>query len=299
MLYFFFNLFGLIPFDSSEIKTNRHPNLTLMTDSKINSFPIGVFDSGIGGLTVVREIIKKLPNENLIYLGDTARVPYGTKSSQTVIRYSQSNSKFLISKGIKLLVVACNTASAVALPSLRWDFEIPIIGVIEPGARKAVRITKTGKVEVIGTPSTIKSNAYKKAVENIAPEVKVYSKACPLFVPLAEEGWIDGEIAELTANKYLEPLKESGIDVLILGCTHYPLLKSTIQKVIGDEVVLVDSAEETALEIERTLKEDGISNESSSSYKREFYLTDVSETFIEIAGRFLGDSIERVEQVDI
>ncbi|MGH7802436.1 MAG: glutamate racemase [Thermodesulfobacteriota bacterium] len=270
-----------------------------MTDSKIISLPIGVFDSGIGGLTVLREIIKKLPNENFIYLGDTARVPYGTKSSQTVIRYSQSNSRFLISTGIKHLVVACNTASAVALPSLRWDFEIPIIGVIEPGARKAVRVTKTGKVGVIGTSSTIKSNAYKKAVENIAPEIKIYSKACPLFVPLAEEGWIDGKIAELTANKYLEPLKESGIDVLILGCTHYPLLKSTIQKVIGDEVVLVDSAEETALEIERTLKENGISNGSSSSYKREFYLTDVSETFISIAGRFLGDSIEKVEQVDI
>lgn len=261
--------------------------------------PIGVFDSGIGGLTVVREILRRLPDGNFIYLGDTARVPYGTKSSQTVIKYSQSNSKFLISKGIKLLVVACNTASAVALPSLRWDFEIPVMGVIEPGARKAVRITKTGKVGVIGTSSTIKSNAYKKAVENIAPEIKIYSKACPLFVPLAEEGWIDGKIAELTANKYLEPLKESGIDVLILGCTHYPLLKSTIQKVIGDEVVLVDSAEETALEIERTLKENGISNESSSSNKREFYLTDVSETFIEIAGRFLGEKIERVEQIDI
>jgi len=261
--------------------------------------PLGVFDSGIGGLTVVREILRRLPNENIIYLGDTARVPYGTKSSQTVIKYSQSNSRFLISKGIKLLVVACNTTSAVALPSLRWDFDIPVISVIDPGARKAVRLTKTGNVGVIGTPSTIKSNTYRKAMENIAPEVKVYSKTCPLFVPLAEEGWTDGEIAELTANKYLEPLKEPGIDVLILGCTHYPLLKSTIQKVIGDEVVLVDSAQETALEIERTLKENGISNESSSSNKREFYLTDVSETFISIAGRFLGDSIERVEQVDI
>jgi len=261
--------------------------------------PLGVFDSGIGGLTVVREILRRLPNENIIYLGDTARVPYGTKSSQTVIKYSQSNSKFLISKGIKLLVVACNTASAVALPSLRWDFEIPIIGVIEPGARKAVRITTTGKVGVIGTPSTIKSNAYKKAMENIAPEVKVYSKACPLFVPLAEEGWTDGEIAELTAKRYLEPLMESGIEVLILGCTHYPLLKSMIQKVMGDEVTLVDSAEETALEIERILKDNNISNESSSSNKREFYLTDVSDTFIEIAGRFLGEKIERVEQVDI
>jgi glutamate racemase len=270
-----------------------------MTKIQINSSPIGVFDSGIGGLTVVREILKRLPNENLIYLGDTARVPYGTKSSRTVIAYSESNARFLISKDIKLLVVACNTASAVALPGLRWDFEIPIIGVIEPGGRKAARITKTGKVGVIGTPSTIKSGAYKKVIENIAPEIKVYSKACPLFVPLAEEGWTDGEIAELTAKKYLESLKESGIDVLILGCTHYPLLKSTIQKIIGDGVTLVDSAEETALEIERILKENNISNEISISAQKEFYLTDVSETFISVAGRFLGEKIERVEQVDI
>ncbi|MCI0454446.1 MAG: glutamate racemase [Candidatus Dadabacteria bacterium] len=270
-----------------------------MTDSKSNSSPIGIFDSGIGGLTVVREIFRKLPGENIIYLGDTASVPYGTKSSETVIKYSQINSRFLVSKGIKLLVVACNTASAVSLTGLRWDLEIPVMGVIEPGARKGVRITKTGKVGVIGTPSTIKSGAYKKAMENMAPEIKVYSKACPLLVPLAEEGWTDGEIAQLTARRYLEPLKESGIDVLILGCTHYPLLKSTIQKVIGEDVALVDSAEETALEIERTLKENGISNEGSYSTQREFYLTDVSETFIAIAERFLGEKVERVEQVDI
>jgi glutamate racemase len=270
-----------------------------MTKTQISSSPIGVFDSGVGGLTVVREILKRLPNENLIYLGDTARVPYGTKSSRTVIAYSAGNARFLLAKGIKLLVVACNTASAVALPSLRWDFEIPVIGVIEPGARKAVRITKTGKVGVIGTPSTIRSDAYKKAIENIAPEVKVYSKACPLFVPLAEENWTDGEIVELAAKKYLASLKESGIDVLILGCTHYPLLKSTIHNVIGDGVMLVDSAQETALEIERTLKENNVLNENSSSAQKEFYLTDVSETFISIAGRFLDEKIERVEQVDI
>ncbi|HEY7536309.1 MAG TPA: glutamate racemase [Thermodesulfobacteriota bacterium] len=270
-----------------------------MTDLKSNSFPIGIFDSGIGGLTVLREILKRLPKENFIYLGDTARVPYGTKSSQTVIKYSQSNSKFLISKDIKLLVVACNTASAVALPSLRWDFELPVIGVIEPGARKAVRITKTGRVGVIGTPSTIKSGAYRKAMENIAPEIKVFSKACPLLVPLAEEGWTEGEIAELTAKNYLNPLKESRVDVLILGCTHYPLLKSTIQEVVGEDVLLVDSAEETALEIERTLKENNISNKNSSPTQREFYLTDVSENFIAIAERFLGEKIGSVEQVDI
>ena len=269
-----------------------------MTSTQTNSSPIGVFDSGIGGLTVVKEILKKLPNESIIYLGDTARVPYGTKSSRTVIAYSEGNAKFLLSKGIKLLVVACNTASAVALPSLRWDFHIPVIGVIEPGARKAVRFTKTGKVGVIGTPSTIKSYAYKKAMENIAPEIKVYSKACPLFVPLAEEGWVEGEIAELTAKKYLEPFKGLDIDVLILGCTHYPLLKPVIQRVMGDGVTLVDSAEETASEIKRTLEENLISN-GDFSHRREYYLTDVSETFLSVAGRFLGENIERVEQIDV
>jgi len=267
--------------------------------SMLSSKPIGVFDSGIGGLTVLREIQRLLPNENFIYLGDTARVPYGTKSSKTVITYSQSNSRFLISKGIKLLVVACNTASAVALPSLRWDFEIPIIGVIEPGARKAASITRSGKVGVIGTPSTIKSNAYNKALENISPEIKIYSKSCPLFVPLAEEGWTEGEIAELTAKTYLEPLRKTGIDVLILGCTHYPILKSTIQKILGNNITLVDSAEETALEIKRTLNDNQSLNGNSAQTQKEFYLTDVSDSFIKIARRFLGKEIEHIQQIDL
>jgi glutamate racemase len=264
-----------------------------------NNSPIGVFDSGIGGLTVLSEIKKLLPNENFVYLGDTARVPYGTKSSRTVLTYSQINSKFLVSKGIKLLVVACNTSSAVALPSLRRDLEIPIIGVIEPGARKAVSTTATGIVGVIGTPSTIKSGAYKKAIENISPDVEVFSKACPLFVPLAEEGWTDGEIAELAAKTYLRPLRDSGIDVLILGCTHYPLLKTTIQKVVGDGVTLIDSAEETAIEIKRILNDTESLNDNSSKTQQEFYLTDVSESFINTAGRFLGGEIDRIYQIDL
>ena len=264
-----------------------------------NTSPIGVFDSGIGGLTVLSEIKRLLPNENFVYLGDTARVPYGTKSSKTVITYSQINSRFLLSKGIKLLVVACNTASAVALPGLRWDLEIPIIGVIEPGARKAVSSTKTGIVGVIGTPSTIRSDAYTRAVENISPDIEVVSKACPLFVPLAEEGWTDGEIAELAAKSYLGPLKESGIDVLILGCTHYPLLKRTIQKVIGDGVKLIDSAEETAIEIKRILSEKKTQNSNSSQTQQDFYLTDISESFINMAGRFLGGEIDRMYQIDL
>lgn len=264
-----------------------------------DSSPIGIFDSGIGGLTVLSEIKRLLPNESFIYLGDTARVPYGTKSSKTVIAYSQINSRFLVSRGIKLLVVACNTASAVALPSLRWDLEIPIIGVIDPGARKAVQTTKTKKVCVIGTPSTVKSDAYKKAIESMSPDVEVISRSCPLFVPLAEEGWTEGEIAELAAKRYLEPLGGSGIDVLILGCTHYPLLKKTIQKIVGNNVMLIDSAEETAKEIMRVLGDRKSLNGNPSLSQQEFYLTDVSESFINIAGRFLGEKIDRIHQIDL
>lgn len=263
------------------------------------SAPIGVFDSGIGGLTVVREIIKRLPRENIIYLGDTARVPYGTKSGRTVAAYSLNNARFLQSKGIKMLVVACNTSSAVSLPSLGGELDIPVIGVIEPGARKAAVTTKSGRVGVIGTPSTIKSSAYKKALEAVSEELEVYSKACPLFVPLADEGWTEGEITELIAKEYLAPLKEHDIDVLVLGCTHYPLLKNTIQKVLGGGVTLVDSAEETAKEIERVLGEKNLLNTGGGTPSREYYLTDVSDSFVSVAGRFLGEKIESIEMVDI
>lgn len=268
-------------------------------EKDIKSAPIGVFDSGIGGLTVVREILRRLPKENIIYLGDTARVPYGTKSSRTVIAYSRSNAAFLTEKGIKLLVVACNTASAVALPFLSSELDIPVVGVIEPGAKRAAMVTRTRNVGVIGTPSTVNSSAYKKALEGISPDIVVHSKACPLFVPLADEGWTEGEVSELIARKYLEPFKVLGIDVLVLGCTHYPLLKPTIQKVVGDGITLVDSAEETAKEIERVLGENDILNTGNGTPSREYYLTDVSETFVSVAGTFLGEKIEKIEMVDI
>jgi len=268
-------------------------------NNNIKNAPIGVFDSGIGGLTVAKELIKSLPGEDIIYLGDTARVPYGTKSGRTVIAYSHSNTEFLISKGIKLLVVACNTASSVSLPSLKSKFDIPVIGVIEPGAKKAVSVTKTGKIGIIGTPSTINSGAYKSAIENLNPEIEVFSKACPLFVPLADEGWTEGEIIERIAEQYLTPIKETGIDVLVLGCTHYPLLKATIQKIMGNQITLVDSAEETASQIKDILDKEDILNEKTSLSKREFYLTDVSDTFLSVAGRFLGEKIDKIEMVDI
>jgi len=268
-------------------------------NNDIKNAPIGVFDSGIGGLTVVKELIRSLPGEDIVYLGDTARVPYGTKSGRTVIAYSHSNTEFLISKGIKLLVVACNTASSVSLPSLKSEFDIPVIGVIEPGATKAVSVTKTGKIGIIGTPSTINSGAYKSAIENLNPEIEVFSKACPLFVPLADEGWTDGEIIERIAEEYLNPIKETGIDVLVLGCTHYPLLKATIQKIMGNQITLVDSAEETASQIKDILDKEDILNEKTSLSKREFYLTDVSDTFLSVAGKFLGEKIDKIEMVDI
>jgi len=265
----------------------------------IKNAPIGVFDSGIGGLTVVKELIKSLPGEDIIYLGDTARVPYGTKSGRTVIAYSHGNTEFLISKGVKLLVVACNTASSVSLPSLKSEFDIPVIGVIEPGAKKAVSITRTGKIGVIGTPSTINSGAYKRAIEKIDPSVEVISRPCPLFVPLADEGWTEGEIIERIAEQYLTPIKETGIDVLVLGCTHYPLLKNTIQKIMGDEITLVDSAQQTAVQIRDVLTNEDLLNEKNSQSTREFYLTDVSDTFLSVAGRFLGENIDKIEMVDI
>jgi len=265
----------------------------------IGNAPIGVFDSGIGGLTVVKELIKSLPGEDIIYLGDTARVPYGTKSGRTVIAYSHSNTEFLISKGIKLLVVACNTASSVSLPSLNSEFDIPVIGVIEPGAKKAVSVTKVGKIGVIGTPSTINSSAYKSAIENLNPEIEVFSKACPLFVPLADEGWTEGEIIERIAEQYLTPLKETGIDVLVLGCTHYPLLKTTIRKIMGENITLVDSAQQTAFQIKNILNKEDLLNKKTSQSKREFYLTDVSDTFLSVAARFLGEKIDKIEMVDI
>ena len=207
---------------------------------------IGIFDSGVGGLTVLKELIKTLPQEDTIYFGDSARFPYGTKSPETIVRYSLEIASFLSSREIKLLVVACNTASAVALEALNQELTIPVVGVIEPGARRAVSVTRTGKIGVIGTEGTIRSGAYAKAIKRINPAVEVLTRSCPLFVPLAEEGWIENEVARLTARTYLRGLKEEGVDTLVLGCTHYPLLKGIIAEVMGEGVSLVDSGEETA-----------------------------------------------------
>ncbi len=249
--------------------------------------PIGVFDSGLGGLTVLREIILGLPGESTIYLGDTARVPYGIRSPEVVTRYSFENMKFLLSRNIKVLVIACNTASAISLQALRKDAPVPVIGVIEPGARAAAEASRTGRVGVIGTETTIKSGAYRRVLERLVPGIKVFSRACPLFVPLVEEGWVDDEISFLTARKYLSGFLEDGIDTLLLGCTHYPLLKNTIRRVLGDGVVLIDSARETARELKKVLAENALMRQAGLPPEREFYVTDAPERFKILGGRFL------------
>lgn len=257
---------------------------------------IGIFDSGIGGLTVLKEIITLLPSEDTIYLGDTARVPYGTKSAETVRRYAIENAHFLVDQGLKILVVACNTASAYSLPDLKSLFPIPVVGVIEPGARRAKKVTRNGKIGVIGTEGTIRSGAYERILKDL--DLEVYTQPCPLFVPLVEEGWTDGMITYLTAKTYLEPLKEKGVDTLILGCTHYPLLKGVIAKIMGEGVVLVDSAEETAQEIKRIL-ESSDSLERGESPTRRFFVTDSPERFVSVGRRFLNNDLMDVKKVDI
>lgn len=258
---------------------------------------IGIFDSGVGGLTVLREIVRNLPQEDTIYVGDTARVPYGTKSPATVVRYSKEITSFLMRRDIKLLVVACNTASAVSLTELKKQFSIPIVGVIEPGARRAAAATRNGKVGVIGTEGTIRSSAYAKAIKRINGEIEVITRACPLFVPLAEEGWIDNEVARLAARTYLEGLREAGVDTLVLGCTHYPLLKGIIAETMGEGVTLVDSAEETALTVAEILREKELLRPASESGNHHYFVSDVPAGFIRIGNRFLGGKLGDVHQV--
>ena len=260
---------------------------------------IGIFDSGVGGLTVLRGIIDVLPQEDTIYLGDTARVPYGTKSPETVTRYSHEITTFLTRRSIKLLVVACNTASAVALESLASRLDIPVVGVIEPGAARAVEVTRSGRIGVIGTAGTIKSSAYTRAIKKLKPDAEVLTCPCPLFVPLAEEGWTENEVARLTAEQYLSGLKEHQIDTLVLGCTHYPLLKPLIASVMGPEVALVDSAEETARTVSKILSVQGLLRPASEKGNRHYYVTDVPAGFISVGNRFLGVPLGDVYQVSL
>lgn len=258
---------------------------------------IGVFDSGIGGLTVLHEIIETLPRENTVYLGDTARSPYGTKSVDTVLRYSFENSEFLVEKGVKIVVVACNTSTAIALERLQQELDLPVVGVIEPGVRRALASTRNKKIGVIGTEATIQSGAYTRALKAADPSVEVYSRSCPLFVPLVEEGWTDNQVVEMTVKAYLESLKQSGIDALILGCTHYPLLKKSIRKFMGSAVTLVDSAEETAREVAALLKKSALARNAGKGV-HSFFVTDAPDRFIKVGRRFLGEKVESAVRIE-
>ena len=269
----------------------------LKAPASVVAAAIGVFDSGIGGLTVLHQIAELLPHEHLIYLGDTARYPYGTKSAETVRRYALENSEFLADKGIKMLVVACNSAASVGLEALRERFDIPVIGVIEPGAQRAVRQTRNGKVGVIGTEVTIASGVYTRALKSLRPDLEIYTRACPLFVPLAEEGWVDNEVAHSTAALYLTSLKRSGIDTLVLGCTHYPLLGAVIAAVMGEKVALVDSARTTAETVRDTLVRYGLARRSGTG-SVSFFVTDVPDRFVKVGGRFMGQKVDSAVRIE-
>ncbi|MCB0730543.1 MAG: glutamate racemase [Ignavibacteriae bacterium] len=264
-----------------------------------NSNPIGIFDSGIGGLTVVKSLDSSLANENIIYFGDTARVPYGSKSNSTVIEYSKQDAKFLLSKNVKMIVVACNTASSIALDSLRKEFEIPVVGMIDPGAKAAIMATKNKKIGVIGTEATVSNKAYSNALLKLDDSINVFEKACPLFVPLAEEGWTDHKATILIAEEYLSELKKEKIDTLILGCTHYPILRNVIQEVIGKNVQLIDSGSAASVEVEAYLAGRGIKNTSNNIGTHQYYVSDVPKKFKQIAERFLGREVDHVNKIDL
>jgi glutamate racemase len=261
-----------------------------------NDMPIGIFDSGVGGLTVMKEIIRALPEEHILYLGDTARVPYGGRSSETVLRYSVENTRALVSRGIKLLVVACNTSSAVSLDILREQFSVPVIGVVEPGARAAVEMTSRKKVAVIGTETTINSGSYETAIKAIDGSIEVVGVSCPLFVPLIEEGWTEGEIVDLTARKYIASMNHD-VDTVVLGCTHYPMIKHVISGIVN--IPLIDSAIETAKEVRRVLREKDMISSGSDKQMRKFLVTDSAEKFARVGERFLGYEILDITKIEL
>lgn len=264
-----------------------------------NDKPLGVFDSGVGGLTVAKRIFQLLPHEKVIYFGDTGRYPYGPRSPQIVRRFSLQNVNFLLRQRVKFIVVACNTASAVALPQLQKYYQIPIIGVIQPGAAAAVRATRNRKVGVIGTLGTISSKAYQKAIHQRSDLIRVFPVSCPLFVSLAEEGYINRKATFLIVKEYLGPLIKKGVDTLVLGCTHYPLLKSVIRSSMGDEVRLIDSAEETAKEVRAFLETHRLLRKPKGEAFHKFYVSDIPDRFVEVGQRFLRSPIHNVKRINI
>ena len=264
--------------------------------------PIGVFDSGVGGLTVAREIMRQIPNERIVYFGDTARVPYGSKSKDNIIKFSRQIIRFLQTENVKAIVIACNTASALALDEMQQEFDLPILGVVKPGAKVAVETTANKRIGLIGTEANIRSGVYTRYIKSLDDEAKVFEKACPLFVPLVEEGWLHDDITLQVASRYLEELKEKDLDTLIMGCTHYPLIRSTIRKVMGDKVNLVNPAYETAIELKNLLERDNLANkcdvDSPSSMYR-FYVSDAEEKFKLFANSILPFDITMTKQINI
>ena len=265
--------------------------------------PLGVFDSGLGGLTVVRALRQALPDEDMIYLGDTARVPYGTRAPATVIRYALGCARHLVARGVKAIVVACNTVSAVAPERLRVELDLPVLGVIEPGARAAVAASRTGRIGVLATQATVASGAYERAIAAASTRAEVVAQAAPLLVPLAEEGWTEGEVPRLAVRRYLEPLARAKVDALVLGCTHYPLLRAIIEaqarELMGGHVAVVDSARATAADAREFLATRGIAQSAATEASVELLVTDMPKSFADVASRFLGGQISHVEQVDL
>jgi glutamate racemase len=272
------------------------------------NLPIGIFDSGVGGLTVYKALHERLPNERFVYLGDTARVPYGTKSLATVERYAVENSRFLEAHGIKLLVVACNTASALALPAIRAAIKVPVMGVIEPGSRAAVEVAHGGNIGVIATEATVQSGAYAKAITAMGATGKVIERACPLFVSLAEEGWANTDVVRIVASDYLSEFTRTTLGALVLGCTHYPILRDVISETVGKDVVLIDSGAATARDVESLLQSSDLTHDDALALYQErqlcddldhFYVTDAADRFAKVAERFLGSAPSVLEAVEI
>lgn len=265
--------------------------------------PIGIFDSGVGGLTVFRALERRLPNESLIYLGDTARIPYGTRSPHTVVRYATEDAAFIQSKNVKTIVIACNTASACAAEALRRECTVPVRSVIGPGSRRAVDITQNGRIGVIATEGTVESGAYERQIravlEHGKDDVEVVSRGCPLFVPLAEEGWADHEVTRLVAEEYLREMRDRSVDTLVLGCTHYPILRRVIQEVMGDQVTLIDSGDALAEEVAQMLEKAGMTRQGTEPRTEQFFVTDSAERFRRVAELFLGRPLESLETVEL
>lgn len=280
--------------DSSSI--NRQ---SAIGNRQLSDSPIGIFDSGVGGLTVVRAIEERLPNESLIYLGDTARIPYGVRSRKTIERYAFECASFVQSRGVKAIVIACNTASALAANYLRSQFDLPITGVIRPGSRRAVEKTRNGRIGVIATEATVGSGAYERAMLAIRNGLEITSRACPLFVPLAEEGWLNHPVTRQVAEEYLAELRSSGVDTLVLGCTHYPILRPVIEQTMGNHISYVDSGEAVADDIVKLLEERNLIRKDARPRVEEFFVTDSADRFRRVAELFLGRPLESVDTVKL